>query len=129
MSEQIVCFDVAMTPDQEPSGLTLAFYGLADREQAEAARAFEDEVLDLVPLHGGRVVFRGHRRADEPDSLPAECHVLWFPSEDALAPYMADQRRAELLARHGEAFSEKVVVRVDVLSVGSPPTPEGEARR
>lgn len=129
MAEHLVCFDVAMTSDAEPAGLTLAFYGLADREQAGAARAFEDEVLGLLPVHGGRVVFRGHRRADEPDSLPAECHVLWFPSEDALAAYMADERRGEMLARHGEAFSEKVVVRVDVLSEGSPPTSEGEARR
>ncbi len=40
-------------------------------------------------------------------------HLLWFPSRAAFDAYLADERRQEVLARHGDVFTEKVVVEVD----------------
>ena len=96
-------------------GVVIGFYGMAGADKSARARAFEDEVLALIPAHGGRVVFRGIRQATEPDHLPAEFHVLWFPTELALANYLADDRRAVMIARHGDVFDEKVSVRLDAV--------------
>ena len=96
-------------------GVVIGFFGDADARSTGHARAFEDEVLALIPRHGGRVLFRGTRQIEEPDTLPAEVHLIWFPSEVALSAYLADDDRAELLARHGEVFRKKVSVRLDVL--------------
>lgn len=100
------------TDSDEP--FTLAFVGYADADWAEAASAFEDEVLPLLADHGARVVYRGRRTSagtgtaseDDP-SLPLEVHLLWFPDRAALAGYMADDRRQSLLDRYGEVFSAK----------------------
>lgn len=62
-------------------------------------------------------LFRGVRQAGEPDHLPAEFHVLWFSTELALASYLADDRRAAVVARHGDVFDEKVSVRLDAVPV------------
>jgi gamma-glutamyl:cysteine ligase YbdK (ATP-grasp superfamily) len=48
--------------------------------------------------------------------MPAEFHVIWFPSEDAFDAYLRDQRRAEMLSRHGDVFTNKVVVRLDPIA-------------
>jgi hypothetical protein len=95
---------------------TLAFIGTTTPELAEAARAFEDEVLALLPDHGARVAYRGHRAAGQDPSLPVEVHLLWFPSRAAFDGYLADDRRQAALARHGDVFTAKVVVELDEVS-------------
>jgi hypothetical protein len=95
---------------------TIAFVGTATAEQAEAVRAFEDEVLALLPDHGARVVYRGHRAPGQDPSLPVEVHLLWFPTRGAFDAYLADERRQSALARHGEVFTQKVVVELDEVS-------------
>jgi hypothetical protein len=93
--------------------VTIAFVGYTSMDRADAARAFEDEVLDLMPTHGARVVARGHRAAGQDPSLPVEVHTLWFPSRDAYRAYLDDPSRAEISERHGDVFDTKIVVEVD----------------
>ena len=91
--------------------VTLAFVGYATAAMAERAAAFEDEVLALLERHGGRVLHRARRVGDDA-SLPAEVQVLSFPSREAFAAFLADDRRAELIAEHGEVFTAKQAVEV-----------------
>jgi uncharacterized protein (DUF1330 family) len=99
-----------------PQGITLGFVGASTTDMAERVRAFEDEVLFLLDAHGARVLFRGHRSAGQPAALPVEMHILWFPDDAAFDAYLADPRRAEVIARHGEVFNSKTVVRLDPLT-------------
>jgi hypothetical protein len=92
---------------------TIAFIGRADPSLVDAAAAFEDDVLALLPDHGARLVYRGRRSAGQDPSLPAEVHLIWFPSRTAFDAYLADDRRRVLLERHGEVFTEKLVVELD----------------
>jgi hypothetical protein len=94
---------------------TIAFVGYADAEHAEAASAFEDEVLALLADHGARVVHRGRRAAHEDAALPLEVHLLWFPHRQSFAAYLADGRRQALLARYGEVFTTKHAFEVDTI--------------
>ena len=96
-----------------PAGAVIGFFGHAVADMVEKVREFENEVLQLIPLHGGQVLFRGIRSDGEDAGLPVEFHVIWFPSEEALAAYVADSRRVELIARHGDVFTSKVSVRLD----------------
>ncbi|MGI9602855.1 MAG: hypothetical protein ACR2QE_13300 [Acidimicrobiales bacterium] len=93
--------------------VTVAFVGAAPPERAGAVHAFETEVLRLMPTHGARVVFRGHRRAGQPTELPMEFHVLEFPTRAAYQAFLGDPRRAEVVERHGEVFTTKTVVEVE----------------
>jgi hypothetical protein len=95
---------------------TLAFVGHTTAELAERAGAYEDAVLPLLTDHGARVVYRGRRTAGEDVALPFEVHVLWFPNRAAFDAYLADDRRTELLARFGEVFTQKQVVRLETIS-------------
>jgi uncharacterized protein (DUF1330 family) len=109
-------YDVVVGTDNKESAdsaITLGFYGTASNGMSVPARAFEDEVLALLPDHGAKTLFRGHRQAGESEELPVEFHVLWFPSSEALDAYLKDPRRAEILARYGEVFTAKVVVRLE----------------
>ena len=72
--------------------------------------AYEDQVLDLVPGHGGRVVQRA--RASGTDGQPLEIQLLEFPSVAALDAYMADDRRTSLAAER-----DRVIGRTDVIQV------------
>ena len=56
--------------------------------------AYESAVLRIVEEHSGRVVTR--MQTDESDNGPDEIQVLQFPNDEALARYMADDRRTEL---------------------------------
>ena len=95
--------------------ITLAFVGYTTSADAERAAAYEDAVLPLLAEHGARVLHRGRRRADQHESLPFEVHVLWFPDRAAFDAYLADDRRAALLAQFGETFTRKEVVELDVI--------------
>jgi hypothetical protein len=96
--------------------VTVAFVGYTSLDRAAAARAFEDEVLALMPNHGARVVARGHRATGQDPSLPVEVHTLWFPSRAAFQGYLDDPTRAEILGRHGEVFDTKIVVEMEPIT-------------
>jgi len=95
---------------------TLAFVGHTTAASAGPAAAYEDAVLPLLTDYGARVVYRGRRVAGQDADLPFEVHLLWFPNRAALAGYLGDDRRAELLARFGEVFTQKQVVEMETIS-------------
>jgi hypothetical protein len=75
--------------------------------------AYEDQVLPLLPDHGGRVVQRA--RTSGAAGEPLEVHFLQFPTEGALDSYMRDERRATLLDLRETAVARTQVLRVDLL--------------
>jgi uncharacterized protein (DUF1330 family) len=84
------------------------------REGREAELiSYEDRVLQLLPEHGGRVLQRA-RAAGQPGQ-PLEVHLVQFPSEDALAGYMSDERRAALSSDRDAAVERTEVIRVDLV--------------
>lgn len=93
--------------------VTVAFIGHARPAMIERAAAFEDEALALLVELGGAVVFRGQRVEDTDESLPAEVHILSFPSRAVFTSYLEHERRRQLLEKHGDTFETKVVVEVD----------------
>lgn len=77
--------------------------------------AYEDQVLQLLPDHGGRVLqrVRTSGTANGTADDPLEVHVLEFPSDDALDAYMNDPRRTALSDARERAISRTQVLRVD----------------
>ncbi len=71
---------------------------------------YEDQVLALIPAHGGRVVSRV--RALESGG-PYEVHVTEFPSDDALDAFMSDPQRTALAPQRDRAIAQTTVLRVD----------------
>jgi hypothetical protein len=57
---------------------------------ADDLAAYEDQVLALLPDHGGRVDAR--LRSDVPEA-PTEMQVITFADESGFESYMADPRR------------------------------------
>ena len=113
--------DRAHRPDP---GILLAFIGRAPLDGFDRAAAYEDAVLPLLEEHGGEVVFRGRQAGNDP-SLPAEIQVLRVPSQRALDAFLADDRRAQLQADHGEVFTDTTVVRLEAVVPAAPP-PEAD---
>ena len=75
---------------------------------------YEDQVLALLPDHGGKVLQRVRPTGGVAE--PAEVHLLQFPDEGALDAYMIDERR-RVLARDREAAVERTeILRVSVVS-------------
>lgn len=74
---------------------------------------YEDAVLALLPEHGARLVARA--RAAEPGAAAYETQIIELPSEDALAAYMADPRRAALTAARDAAIARTQIHRVDLV--------------
>ena len=100
--------------------MTIAFIGHAAPDRAEAASAYEDDVLPLLADHGAALLYRGRRTDREDPALPLEVQLIRFPSRRAYDAFLADDRRQALLGRHGEVFTSKVVVELDtVTSLGS----------
>ena len=97
-------------PVMNDHGLTIGFVGYTDANSAPGAREFEDAVLALLPDHGAAVVYRGRRIPGQPDHLPLELHLIWFPSTEAFHAYLDDPRRAALLEQYGDVFSTKHAV-------------------
>ncbi|MEU6858253.1 hypothetical protein AB0B28_05175 [Glycomyces sp. NPDC046736] len=73
-------------------------------------RAYEDEVLALIPEHGGALVSRVV--GDGADGRPHEIHVYRFTGQAALDSYMTDPRRA---ARAAER--DRVIESTDLFPV------------
>ncbi len=75
--------------------------------------AYEDDVLALMPGHGGRVVQRV-RRLDAADrSQPLETHILQFEDERAFDAYVADPRRAQMAERRQACIARTEIWRVE----------------
>ena len=75
---------------------------------------YEDAVLQLVSIHGGRVVQRV--RTDGAEGAPLEVQLLQFPSPGALDAYMNDPRRAALGPERDRAVARTEVHHVDLVS-------------
>ena len=78
--------------------------------------SYEDQVLSLIPGHGGRVVQRA--RGGGTGGQPLEIQLLEFPSAAALDAYMADDRRTSLAAER-----DRVIARTEVIQVQLVPDP------
>lgn len=95
--------------------VTIAFLGHAAAEHEGAAFAFEDEMLPLLADHGATLRYRGRRTGGQDPGLPFEVHLISFPARSAYEGYLTDERRRALIARHGEVFTNKVVVELDTI--------------
>ena len=93
--------------------VTLCVLLWARQGRGEDLISYEDRVLRFVPDHGGRVLQRA-RTAGEAGQ-PLEVQLVQFPSEDALASYMADERRTALSGDRDAAIERTEVLRVDLV--------------
>jgi len=92
--------------------LTVCVLLWAHAGQEVALAAYEDQVLQLVPAHGGRVVSRVRTTVAGADD-PYEVHVIEFASDDALDAYMNDQRRVALSEERDLAIARTQLLRVE----------------
>ena len=102
--------------------LTLCVLLWAHPGQADLLSSYENEVLALVPRHGGRVVSRvrnvageaatSRERASEHAWEPCEVQVIELPDDDALATYMADPERTARLDVRDRAIARTEILRV-----------------
>jgi len=97
--------------------LTLCVLLWARPGAADALAAYEDQVLDLVPEHGGLVLQRA--RGSGEAGQPLEIQFLEFPSAAALDAYMADGRRTALAHVRDHAIARTQVINVELI----PPPP------
>jgi uncharacterized protein (DUF1330 family) len=74
---------------------------------------YEDRVLRLIGDHGGRVLQRA--RTDGRDGAPLEIQILEYPSRDAFDAYLADGRRAALVADRDAAIARTEVLDVELV--------------
>jgi uncharacterized protein (DUF1330 family) len=79
----------------------------------DALIAYEDQVLDLVPVHGGTVLQRA--RSSGADGQPLEIQLLEFPSTAALNEYMTDGRRLALADDRDRAVARTEVINVELV--------------
>ena len=93
--------------------LTLCVLLWAHPGAEEALTAYEDQVLALIPDHGGRVLWRA--RGKGTDGQPLETHLLEFPSPQALDAYTADSRRQALAGDRDRAVARTEVIEVDLI--------------
>jgi uncharacterized protein (DUF1330 family) len=75
---------------------------------------YEDQVLDLLPAHGARLVQRV--RALDATSDPLEIQVVEFPSEEALEHYLQDPVRVALSDLRELAIARTELLRVTVVA-------------
>lgn len=83
---------------------------------ADLLREYEDDVLALVPVYGGRVLSRVRALPGQDAALPTEVQVIEMPDDDALAAYLADPARVALAD-----VRDRVVARTDIVRVGAVP--------
>jgi hypothetical protein len=93
--------------------LTLCVLLWAHEGQAEALVSYEDQVLALLPDHGGTVLQRA-RTAGTGDE-PLEVHLLRFPSPAAMDGYLADARRTALSDGRDRAIARTQILTVDLV--------------
>jgi len=78
--------------------------------EAAGLTAYEDEVLALIPGHGGEVLQRA--QSDGVDGSPHEVQVYRFDSQAALDSYLADPRRSARLDER-----DRVIERTELFPV------------
>jgi len=93
--------------------LTLCVLLWAHPGAEEALTAYEDQVLALVPGHGGRVIQRA--RSSGAGGHPLEIVFLEFPSPRALDAYVAGSRRQALARDRDRAIARTEVIEVDLI--------------
>ena len=93
--------------------LTLCVLLWAHPGAEKSLTAYEDQVLALVPDHGGRVIQRA--RSSGAGGYPLEVHLLEFPSPQALDAYTADSRRQALAGDRDRAIARTEVIEVDLI--------------
>lgn len=80
----------------------------------DALAAYEDQVLRLVPEHGGAVLRRA--RSSGEAGQPLEIQFLEFPSPEALESYLADERRTALAVVRDQAIARTQVINVELVA-------------
>ena len=92
--------------------MSLTFYVLlwAHPGTDDALIRYEDQVLALVPDHGGQILQRA--RSDGANGCPVEIQLVEFPSAQAFAAYMADERRTALAAQRDRAIARTELIPV-----------------
>lgn len=93
--------------------LTLCVLLWARPGAADALAAYEDQVLHLIPEHGGRVLQRA--RGSGEGGQPAEIQFLEFPSAAALDGYMVDGRRTALAGVRDRAIARTEVINCELI--------------
>jgi uncharacterized protein (DUF1330 family) len=84
---------------------------------AAALSAYEDKVLRLIAVHGGRVLHRGTvlPGAQHDDEPPTEVQLLEMPSEASLDAYINDPRRLAMTAERDAAIARTDLFRIQPL--------------
>jgi hypothetical protein len=109
-------------PHVHDGALTLCALVWAVPGRRDELRAYEDEVLALLPDHGGSVLARHHRTidpidpvdpVDETNDEPDEVHLLVLPSHAALEAFRRDPRRRALDLRRDATLARSQVFAVD----------------
>jgi hypothetical protein len=77
---------------------------------------YEDEVLGLVPGHGGQVLQRAWSSGT--DRQPLEVQLLEFPSATALDAYLTDGRRTSLAGERDRVIARTEVIEVQLIAPG-----------
>jgi uncharacterized protein (DUF1330 family) len=93
--------------------LTLCVLLWAHPGAEEALTAYEDQVLALVPGHGGKVLWRA--RSNGTDGQPLVTHFLEFPSPQALDAYISDSRRQARAAERDRAVARTEIIEVELV--------------
>ncbi|KJR06973.1 MULTISPECIES: hypothetical protein [Gordonia] len=101
-----------MTTDPEPVELCCQLW--ARPGLAADLSAYEDEVLALLPDHGGVLLARalGSGTADVPD----ETQLIGLPDQAALEAYLADPRRTSRSAERDRVVERTVLFPVRVVT-------------
>jgi uncharacterized protein (DUF1330 family) len=96
----------------DPVTLSVRLWAVKGEEAGLAE--FENDVLALLPAHGGTLVSRV--RASLDDDGPAEVHVITFRDLAAFDSYMADPRRVALLPRRDQVIARSEVQRLHIIT-------------
>ena len=99
--------------------LCVLLWSILDREDEVAS--YEDQVLELLGEHGGRLLSRVKAIGEQ----PCEVQIITFESEDALSAYMDSPERAALSAVRDRAIARTEALRVDVLYPSESRDPSG----
>ena len=102
-----------------PVGLTLCVLLWARPGTEAGLIAYEDQVLSIVPGHGGRVLQRA--RGTGTGGQPLEIQFLEFPSAQALDAFMTDGRRQSLAGER-----DRIISKTEVIEVKLVPPPPGQ---
>ena len=96
------------------SHVTLCVLLWARAGQEAMLADYEDQVLSLLPAHGGRVISRV--RSLETGDQPHEVHVIEFPTEQAIDDYLRDPTRVALADLRDRAIERTELFRVTTVS-------------